>query len=175
MSDSIGTDMTIPIRAKRLIRCFLAGICLCFASGAGAKQCTLSFNATSNAQALPVTLVAYQHIQVGTVIQDCNNAHGYTLVVESGNCPFSPAGAKLMDNTSGELVHYSVGFYNNASGGGISIVSGLLTQTCAAQVARDEHAANGHLTSDVFLDFTGVAMLSVGTYSDTLSVTLNLK
>ena len=166
--------MTLKKYTKRAATFLLTGICLGLASAAGAKQCTLSFNAASNAQALPITSVAYQHIQVGTVLQDCNNAHGYTLVVGSYNCPFSPSGAKLTDSISGDFVRYSVEFDNKDTGHGISIVSGLLTQTCAQQIARDQHSANDNLSSDVFVNFTGVALLGEGTYSDTLSVTLNL-
>jgi len=153
--------------------CLLAGICLGLASWAGAKQCTLSFVPTPNAQALPLTSVAYQHIQVGTVLQNCN-AHGYTLVVGSGNCPLSPSGAKLLDSTSGEFIRYSVEFDNMAAGRGVSIVPGLLTQTCAEQVALVQRSANDNLNSAVFVNFTGVALLGEGIYSDTLSVTLNL-
>ena len=79
-----------------------------------------------------------------------------------------------MQNTSGEFVRYSVEFRNKTTGGGIDVISGLLAQTCAAQVARYEGTAYGLRRSDVFIDFTGVAMLAEGAYTDTLSVTLNI-
>ena len=144
-------------------------------SAAGAMDCAVNFVTTPTAQALPVTLANRQHVLVGTVFLGCNKAASYTLVVASGNCPLSPAGAKLLDNVGGQFVTYSVEFDNKAVRGGISIVSNLLTQTCAAQVARNEQASAGQLSSDVFVDFTGITMLGVGNYSDTLSVTMNLK
>jgi spore coat protein U-like protein len=147
---------------------------LLMASPACAKNCTLSFAATPAAQTLQLTLATLQHVQIGTLKQNCNAASSYNLVVESANCPISPAGAKLMNQLSGEFVSYSVEFDNKTTKGGIDVVPQLLAQSCAAQVARYEGSAFGLRTSDIFVDFTGAVMLAEGTYSDTLSVTINI-
>jgi spore coat protein U-like protein len=160
---------------KLLSRCILAGVCLGLASRAGAADCVISFAAAQTAQTLPLTIAGSHHLKVGAVTQTCTKTRGYTLVIASSNCPLSPAGAKLIDAISSELLRYSVEFDNKNRGGGISIVSGLLTQTCAAQIARNESPMKGVLSSDVFIDFTGITTLAAGTYSDTLTVTLNIK
>jgi len=149
-------------------------MCLVLASGADAKNCTVSFEASPAAQSLLLSLATQQHIKVGTVTQDCKKAVSYSLIVESAACPLTPAGAKLMGGIGGEFVRYSVEFANKIPGGGVVSVSGLLAQICAAQVARYEGHAYGLRRSDVFVDFTGSELLAEGTYSDTLSVTLNI-
>jgi len=166
--------MTLFKKTKKGSRAVLAAACLLITSTAAAKNCSLSFAATPAAQTLQLTLAAPQHVMVGTLTQDCKKTSRYTLVVESANCPLSPAGAKLMNQLSGEFVRYSVEFDNKTTRGGIDVVAQLLAQNCAAQVARDEHSAYGLRRSDVFLDFTGALMLAEGTYSDTLSVTINI-
>ena len=80
-----------------------------------------------------------------------------------------------MDKGVAEFVRYTVEFDNKAIGGGIGIVSGLLAQACGGQVGRDESMGDGLLSSDVFINYSGVTTLAAGSYSDTLRVTLNLK
>ncbi len=139
-----------------------------------AGSCSLVFNSTPAALTLPVTSTALHRILVGTVIQSCRNTSASTLVIASVNCPFPPVGAKLMELVSWSYVPYSVESDNKAVGGGVAIVNELLSQACAAQVARKEKSVKGSLSSDIYVNFTGVATLSEGTYSDTLSVTLNI-
>jgi spore coat protein U-like protein len=160
---------------KRGLVVLVAGLCVGLSSGAAAKECKLSFNSSPSGAALSLDTPAFRHIQVGTVLEKCNERGGYFLLVESGHCPAAPAGAKLMDAATGEFVRYSVEFDNKGERGAISIVSGLLGRACTGQIARNESDPDGHASSDVFIDYTGATTLAAGTYDDTLSVTLNLK
>lgn len=160
---------------KRLMNGLLLVGMSCHATGAGAANCSLGFTATPQAVLLPVTTVSAQRVQVGTVSQNCNGTISYVLVVASADCVASPAGAKLQDPTSREFVAYSVEFSNPYAYGGPLSVTGLLANACANAVGRDVNFAKvNHEDSAVFINFTGVSSLAAGTYSDTLSVTLNV-
>lgn len=145
------------------------------ASGAGAANCTFAFNANPLAMLLPVTSATPQRIQVGTVVQDCNGNASYSLVVASGNCLLSQAGAKLMDSSTMGSVRYSVEFDNPATGGSQPVVTGLLATSCSNADGRDVAKTKiSNESSAVFINFTGSTLLWSGTYGDTLSLTLNM-
>lgn len=171
----MGIETASTKSAKRAVSGLLACLCLWLANTARADGCTLGASSTPLAMLLPVTAASPQHIQVGTVLQDCIGTVSYTLVVTSANCLLSPAGAKLRDPISKEYVRYSVEFNNPTSGGSQPVVLGLLASVCANAVGRDVNRAKiTHESSAIVIDFTGTAMLAAGTYSDTLTVTLNI-
>ncbi|MCX5786976.1 MAG: hypothetical protein NTX64_00475 [Elusimicrobia bacterium] len=146
----------------------LAGVCMGLASGAGAANCTFAFNANPLAMLLPVTSATPQRIQG-------NGNASYSLVVASGNCLLSQAGAKLMDSSTMGSVRYSVEFDNPATGGSQPVVTGLLATSCSNADGRDVAKTKiSNESSAVFINFTGSTLLWSGTYGDTLSLTLNM-
>ena len=160
---------------ERLSNRFLAVICLGLASRAGASNCSFAFNATTLAILLPLASATPHRIQVGTVYQNCNGNASYDLIVASGNCVLSPTGAKLLDEMNQASVGYSVEFDNPTTGGSQPVVTGLLARICSNADGRDvDKAKISGESSSVFINFTGSTMLAAGTYSDTLSVTLNM-
>jgi spore coat protein U-like protein len=160
---------------KRVWSGLLAVIFIGLTTGADAAHCSLIFNAAPLAMLLPITAVTPQRIQVGTLIQDCSGNASFSLVVASGNCPHSPTGAKLMDPITLEFVRYSVEFDNPTTGGSLPIITGLLAAACSGADGRDVIKAKiSNESSAIFLNFTGSDLLAAGTYSDTLSVKLNM-
>ena len=144
--------------------------------GTVAEVCTINVTPGAGATALPLAVTGAQHVQVGTVAQSCNKKLGYTLTVSSAACAGAPAGAKVIEAASADQVAYSAEFANPTTGGSTASVTGLLATTCAAQIARK--VTNSKVTgetSTVFVNFTGVAGLSSGTYQDTLTVTMSVK
>lgn len=140
------------------------------------QNCTISVTPDSNASSLPLTSAGNQHIRVGTVLQSCNKKNGYTLVVSSANCASPPAGGKVSDPVSGDYLRYSAEFTNPTTGGSAADVTGLLASACAGQNARDvTNAKIASETSTVYVNFTGSSTLSAATYTDTLTITMNVK
>lgn len=160
----------------------LAGCPLCDAAntillrGTVAQNCTIDVTTLPAAASLPLTATTAQRIQVGTVLQNCNKKTGYTLTIESQTCANAPTGAKVADSVSGEYVVYSGEFANPATGGSAPSVTNLLASSCSGQTGRDvTNAKVVSETSDVYVNFTGDAGLAAGTYTDTLTITMNVK
>lgn len=145
-------------------------------SGTVALNCTINVTATSGASNLNLT-AGTQRIQVGDVIQSCNDKTGYTLAVTSANCATpTPAGAKVYDSVSGDFLAYSAEFVNPTTGGSQGDVTGLLQSACANQTARNvTNAKISNEDSSVWVNYTGSANLSAATYTDTLTVVLTTK
>jgi spore coat protein U-like protein len=138
-------------------------------------NCSFAFNPTSQATLLSLTSATPQRIQVGTVVQQCSGNGSYSLIVASVNCVIIPIGAELVEPVTQKGVNYSVEFNNPTTGGSQPVVTGLLAKTCLNAVGRDVHSAKiQNESSAVYINFTGSAALAAGTYSDTLSVTLNI-
>ncbi len=145
--------------------------------GTVAQNCTISVTANASASNLPLTASGNQHVTAGTVLQSCNKKTGYTLVVTSANCASpAPTGAKVYDSVSGDFLAYSAEFTNPTTGGSAADVSGLLASACTAQNGRDvTNAKVNNETSTVYVNFTGSSTLSAATYTDTLTITMNVK
>jgi hypothetical protein len=143
-------------------------------SGSSGIVCTINVTPiTANASNLPITTAGSQTVQVGTVLQTCNQLNGYTLSVTSANCAAAPAGAKLVSGANN--LGYSVNSANPTSGGSTD-ASSLLATVCTGQIARDVTGAT--VTSElstITVLFTGNAMLFPGTYTDTLTFTMTTK
>src|SRR5690242_902040 len=76
-------------------------------SGTVALNCTINVTSTASAANLNLT-GGTTRVQVGDVIQNCNDKAGYTLAVTSANCATpTPTGAKVHDSVSGDFVAYS--------------------------------------------------------------------
>jgi hypothetical protein len=145
--------------------------------GTVAQNCTINVTANPSASNLPLTASGAQHVTVGTVLQSCNKKNGYTLVVTSANCASPvPTGAKVYDSVSGDYLSYSAEFTNPTTGGSASDVTGLLGSACSGQNGRDvTNAKISNETSTVYVNFTGSSTLSAATYTDTLTITMNVK
>jgi hypothetical protein len=144
--------------------------------GTVAQNCTIDVTAAGAATNLPLTAGGSQHVQVGTVLQNCNKKIGYTLTVASLNCSAGTAGAKVVDPVSAEVLAYSAEFTNPTDGGSQADVTDLLQSACTSQVARDvTNWKARNETSTVFVNFTGDSGLAAGTYQDTLTITMNVK
>lgn len=144
--------------------------------GTVAQNCTIAVNPGAAALTLPLAEAGAKRIQVGTVSQNCNKKTGYTLTVESLNCSQAPAGGKVIDGVSGEYLAYSGEFANPTTGGSQASVTNLLAANCASQVGRD--VTNAKVTgeiSTVYVNFTGNPSLAAGTYTDTLTISMNVK
>jgi len=150
-------------------------VCLGLVSRAGAANCSFAFTAKPLAMLVPVISATPQRIQVGTVLQNCSGNASYNLIVASGNCLLSPAGAKLRDPATLGSVRYSVEFDNPTTGGSQPVVTGLLATSCSNADGRDvAHHRISSESSAVYINFTGSTLLWSGTYGDTLSLTLNM-
>jgi spore coat protein U-like protein len=160
---------------KRAQTGLLAAICLGFAPATEAANCSFAFKDSSLAQLLSLTSATPQRIQVGTITQNCSGNGSYSLVIASANCVSSPSGAKLIEPNTRQFVGYTVEFDNPTTGGSLPVVSGLLARICSCADGRDVAWAKiSHESSAVYINFTGSNLLAAGTYSDTLSVTLNM-
>ncbi len=145
-------------------------------TGTVPAACTIVVTADPRATTLALTAVGAQHVQVGVIAQNCNRTAGYTLVVTSANCATAPAGAKLVNGASAENLRYSAEFGNPTTGGSLAVVTNLLATACTLQTGRDVTNAKISLeSSTVFVNFTGVPLLAAGTYSDTLTIAMNVK
>lgn len=143
--------------------------------GVVGANCTISVTPNASALTLPLTVTSAQHVQVGTVLQNCNKKTGYTLTVASANCATAPIGAKVIDPVSTAILPYSVEFDNPTTGGSLAIVTSLLGNTCTNIIGRTVASALiAAETSSVYVNYTGSALLAAGTYQDTLTITLNL-
>lgn len=144
--------------------------------GTVAQNCTVDVTTLGAASTLPLTTSGAQRVQVGTVLQSCNKKTGYTLIVESQNCATAPTGAKVIDAVSTESLVFSGEFANPTTGGSAASVTNLMSASCTGQIARD--VTNAKVTSEtsaVYVNFTGDAALAAGTYTDTLTITMNVK
>jgi hypothetical protein len=144
--------------------------------GTVAQSCSIAVNQDAAAGNLPLTASGSQRIQVGTVVQNCNRNQGYTLSITSQNCAAQPTGAKLIDPASNDRLIYTGEFNNPTTGGSQATVTNLLAQACTGQFGRD--VSNAIITSEtsaVYVNYTGNAGLTAGTYQDTLTITLNVK
>jgi len=141
-----------------------------------AQNCTISATPTAGASNLPLTTTGAQPIQIGTVVQSCNNKNGYTLSLTSANCATAPAGAKVSDSVSGEYLSYSGEFTNPTTGGSSADVTGLLASSCTAAIGRDvTNAKIASESSTLYVNYTGSATLAAGTYQDTLTISITMK
>jgi hypothetical protein len=145
-------------------------------SGTVAMNCTINVTSTSGASNLNLT-GGVTRIQVGDVIQSCNDKAGYTLAVTSANCSSpTPTGAKVYDSVSGDFVSYSGEFANPTTGGSQASVIGLLATACSNQIGRNVTGAKiSGEDSSVWINYTGNPNLSAATYTDTLTVVLTTK
>ena len=144
--------------------------------GSITRKCTLDVTADANAASLPLATVGAQRIRVGTATQDCNGRQGFILDVASTNCLNGSPGGKFLDPVSTETLRYSIEANNPTTGGSAAVVTGLLATACTGQVARD--VTNGIIHNEVstlYVNYTGSAALSAGTYQDVLTVTLTTK
>ena len=146
--------------------------------GTAGVVCTINVAPDAASLTLPITTPGFQTVNVGTVLQTCNQINGYTLTVSdlSGNCAPAPTGAKLVESGSGTRLPYSVNATNLTTGGSSANVTGLLTSACTNQVARD--VTGSVITSEqstIAVSFTGSATLFPGTYNDTLTFTMTTK
>lgn len=144
-------------------------------TGTVAQNCTIDVTADANASSLNLTAAGSQHVQIGTILQNCNKKAGYTVTVTSANCATGTAGAKVIGAlASPENLAYSVSATNPSTGGSTN-PTGLLATVCTAQVARTvTNAKISGETSTVFADYTGNTALAADTYTDTLTFTMNV-
>ncbi len=143
-------------------------------SGTAGAVCSISTTVDPGAANLPITTPGAQTVTVGTVLQSCNIAAGYTLTVASANCASVPIGAKLVQGSNN--LPFSVNATNPTTGGSTASVTGLLGSTCTGQIARDVTGATiTSETSTIAAAFTGSATLFPGTYQDTLTFTMTTK
>ena len=141
--------------------------------GTAGAACSISITPTADATALAITTPTLQTINVGRVLQTCNNATGYTLDVSSANC-LAGVGARLNDG-AGHFLAYSVNADNTQPPDGTWEVTGLLNSVngCAAPPhARVVGSAVTADHSDLGVVFTGNATLFPGTYQDIITVTM---
>jgi hypothetical protein len=144
--------------------------------GTVSQTCSIGVNQDAAAGNLPLTAGGNQRIQVGTVVQNCNRTQGYTLAISSQNCAAQPTGAKLIDPASNNHLLWTGEFSNPTTGGSQASVTNLLAQACTGQFGRDvSNALITNETSTVFVNYTGNAGLTAGTYQDTITITMNVK
>lgn len=144
-------------------------------TGSVAQNCTLSASASAGASTLNISDGA-QHVQVGTVLQNCNKKAGYTVVVTSANCGTAPTGAKLVGTgATPDTLAYSVESDNPTTGGSSATVTGLLASVCTSQNARAVTGAKiSAENSTIYVNYTGNSGLAADTYTDTLTFTMNV-
>ena len=145
-------------------------------SGVVAAQCSIVTTALPAASALPLTASGAQRIEVGTILENCNKKTGYTLTVTSANCATPlPAGAKVYDSVSTNMVTYSVEFDNPVIGGSAATVTGLLATACSPAVGMSVASALVvNQTSNLYVNYTGAPLTAAGTYTDTLTIAMNV-
>lgn len=179
----VGTGAVAAVAVLGIVGAWLAGECdFCEAANdillqkTIAQNCTISVSTHANAANLPLNTSGTQHVQVGTVNQNCNKKIGYTLVVTSTNCATAPARAKLIDPVSSEYLAISAEFANPVTGGSTASVTGLLASACAAQIGRDvTNAKIINEDSTVYVNFDGDTTLGAGSYEETLTITMSVK
>jgi hypothetical protein len=95
--------------------------------------------------------------------------------VTSANCT-AGQGARMNDTVSGEFVAYVVDFDNPATGGSSDVAGLLGAGACSGQIGRD--VTNWKPRDEVTTvagRYTGDSLLSAGTYSDSLTITMTVK
>lgn len=144
-------------------------------SGIVGPTCSVDATALPAASSLVLT-GGVTRVMVANVVQSCNDPDGYTLTVTSAHCAGTPTGAKIVGPTPAtDYLQYSVEFDNPTTGTSTD-VTGLLANTCSSQIARDVTGVPIFAeTSYVYLNYTGSGLLTAGTYTDTLTVTLATK
>lgn len=142
-------------------------------------NCTIDVTALPAASTLSLTGthegVGSGAIHVGDISQTCNDSAGFTLTITSDHCSDSPAGGKLEgpgfpgDNT--HYVAYTISFVNPDGQ-----VDNLLS-SCSGQVARNVSGTTiSGDTSAIWVSYDASGRsLVTGNFSDTLTITMNLK
>ena len=144
--------------------------------GVVTANCSVAITDDPGALTLPLLVTGTQHIKVGTILQNCNKKTGYTLTVASANCATPvPVGAKVIDPLSTGYLPYSVEFDNPTTGGSLATIAGLLATSCTTATGRTVASALIVAeNSTLYINYTGSLLLAAGTYTDTLTVTMNL-
>lgn len=145
-------------------------------SGTVDGKCTINVSSTSQSVELPIGTPQAHRVMIGSALQDCNGKRSYIVSITSMNCARAPAGGKILDPVSGDFISYSAEFINPATGGSDPSVPGLLASSCVGQVGRE--VVQGKVTnetSQIYLNFTGSADLSAGTYQDVVTISLNMQ
>jgi hypothetical protein len=145
--------------------------------------CSITVTATAGATSLVLTGSSSTQVEVGEVVQNCNDTAGYRLTVTSGHCGDAPLGAKLegpayLSSNANTYEMYYVAFTNPGTGGSTNTTN-LLTAACSSQIARDVTTPIGGAITDehsqVYITYTGNPSLVSGTYSDVLTITMSTK
>lgn len=136
--------------------------------------CNITVTARPAATALPLT--GSQHIYVGDIAQNCNDAGGYTLSVSSANCGGTPTGAKLESSifdpaNAATYAPYTVEFVN-PSDSTVTDVTGLLGSACTGQTGRAATGIASAESTQVWITYNLTTSLAAGTFVDTLTITM---
>jgi hypothetical protein len=147
-------------------------------SGTMAQNCTISVTPTASATALDLTDGA-KHVDIGSIVQNCNKKTGYRITVDTDNCSVGTPGAKLIGAaTTPETLSFSVEFANPTTGGSDASVTGLLSTQCTGDAYILGRETTGVKisaeTSTVYANYTGDSGLAADTYTDTLRITMTV-
>jgi hypothetical protein len=135
-------------------------------TGTIAQNCSITVTPASAASTL--TLTATQtNLNVGSVVEQCNDFKGYKITVASTNNPSQGSGnftGILQGATSGntDTISYTVAYgqTSNVVPASTSLAESVTTKQLTAT------------TNSVFISYTGVTTLGADTYSDTLTLTM---
>lgn len=142
-------------------------------TGAVASNCNVVVTASGGAtldSTLSTGATASTPIQVGSVVETCNDPKGYVITVASLNGVNGTLTTGLLKGAvSGnpDTVPYNIAYGATTPGTAVTLAAGSGT----ASTATKKTPAGG-TTNNVFINFTGNSNLSADTYTDTLTVTM---
>ena len=135
-------------------------------TGTIAQNCSITVTPASAASTLTLTSTQ-TNLNVGSVVEQCNDFKGYKISVASTNNPTQAGTGNftgvLKGATSGntDTISYTVAY---ATTGNVVPATSLAESVTTKQLTAT--------TNSVFVSFTGVTTLGADTYSDTLTVTM---
>ena len=114
-------------------------------------HCSIVVSALPAESILPSTSAGSRRIQVGTILQNCNQKTGFTLTAASAICATVPAEATAIDTAPQGALPYAV---NPDGGGDEASVTDLLADSCSTAVESSvavERSVDG--TSTLYVSF----------------------
>lgn len=93
-------------------------------------HCSIAVSVFPAASVRPLTAAGLRRIEVGTILQNCNQRTGFTLTAASADGTPAPAGAEVFDAVPLGVLPYSVESDKPATGSGVAgklIVNGTST------------------------------------------------
>jgi hypothetical protein len=134
-------------------------------SGTVQQNCNITVTATPAAGSLTLTGTGTSTVNVGSVVETCNDFKGYKITVASTNNA-SQSGSNFDGILKGATTNTDTVTYTVAYG----VSTSLVPTSGTAETVSGKNIAG--TTNSVFVAFTGNTSLGADTYTDTLTLTM---